>query len=263
MNEIASSTPFAPSPSAPKTFGQILDRTYRLMRTHLKLFLGIASVPCLALILIVAAVMGFMFIEIGPTIAQKTVPTPMFPLYLGAIMVPAELILLALFALYMPAASYAATQADQGVAVTFGQAYGVAWRRFGRSLWMMIVTVLYIIVPVVVAAVLIGIGALLLHRAAGVGASPNGTILLIPLLVLLYIGFAVYSIWIMVRFALAYPVCVSEELTGWSSLQRSVRLTKGAKARIFLVLLVVYAATYILSLCASAPFVCWARSAAL
>jgi len=50
------------------------------------------------------------------------------------------------------------------------------------------------------------------------------------------------------RFALAFPASVSEDLPAWASLMRSAKLTKGAKGRVFLVLLVVYAVSYVVNL---------------
>ena len=47
-------------------------------------------------------------------------------------------IIMSVYALYMPAACFAAIQADRGVVVSFRQAYGVARSRFGRYLWLMI-----------------------------------------------------------------------------------------------------------------------------
>ncbi len=159
-------------------------------------------------------------------------------------------ILILVFALYMPAASYAATQADRGVNVTIGSSYGLALNRFWRYLWLMILPVFYVIVPIAVVAAVVVVAALLKqHSSGGIGAmsggaTPAAMFFLVPLILLLYLGLMVYTVWLMLRFAVAFPASVVEGLTAWSSLQRSVKLTKGAKGRIFLVLLVVYAVTY-------------------
>ena len=58
----------------------------------------------------------------------------------------------------------------------------------------------------------------------------------------------VYCILLMLRFAVAFPASVEEGLTAWAALQRSAKLTKKAKGRIFLVLLVVYAVMYAVNL---------------
>jgi hypothetical protein len=88
------------------------------------------------------------------------------------------------------------------------------------------------------------------------GTSSGGVmpLALIPLGVLLYIAALVCSILMLLRISLAYPACVVEGLPAWNSLQRSMQLTKGAKGRIFLVMLVVYALTYLVSLVCVAVF---------
>jgi hypothetical protein len=254
------SAPLGTPPGA-MTFGQILDRTYKLGRANFKLFLSIAAVPSTAILLLFAAIFGCMVSIAGPQIgAAQAGRAPfatasVFPAYLiGLIMLVAYPILFAVFALYMPAASYAATQTDQGAKVTFGDAYDVAWRNFWRYLWLMILPALYVIVPLVLIGAAITVGALLLHNSVDFGSNPAAMFFLIPLIVLLYLGVLVYCIWIVLRFALAFPASVVEGLTAWAALKRSTQLTKGARGRIFLVLLVVYAIIYAVNLVLMAIF---------
>src|ERR1035437_10255024 len=76
-------------------------------------------------------------------------------------------------------------------------------------------------------------------------AEPNPALfLLIPLIALLFIGAMVYGVIIAMRLSLAFPAALAEGLTAVAALRRSGQLTKGAKGRIFLVLLVVYALGY-------------------
>lgn len=231
------------------TFGQILDRTYRLLRSNFRLFAGIAAVPSIAIIVFAATMAGIILIHIGPMLKTKTpAPDPHFYYLFSILMAVTYLIFPAIFALYMPAASYAATEADRGVAVTFRAAYQAAWSRYGRYLWLMVLGALFVVVPVAVIAALIGVVMFFAFHAGGTGSAGAAPFLLIPLLALLYIGFFVYSILIMLRFALAYPACVEEGIAAWAALKRSAVLTRGAKGRIFLVLLITYAATYAVSL---------------
>jgi hypothetical protein len=237
------------------TFGEILDRIYRLMRTNLRLFLDIASVPAAALLMVFLPVIGFMLVAVGPQLRGQASPPAPFPSVLAGIFILlGNLVFPVIYALYMPAASYAAAQADLGIAVTLREAYDVGWHRFGRYLWLMILGVLCIIVPVMTCVLVIVLGGVLLHVTIGVSPDSSVAFLLIPLGVLLYIAATVYSVLILLRFSLAYSVCVVEELPAWASLQRSVQLTKGAKGRIFLVLLVVYALTYLVSMVCIAIF---------
>lgn len=263
MNESDLEASLAAAHQVPMTFGQILDRIYRLIRAHFRLFLGIAAVPSASLFLVFLPMLGFILITAGPQLRGQTYqPSFIFGAILGLSALIGELVIFMVYALYMPAAIYAATQANIGIKVTVRDAYRMGWRRFGRSLWLMILGALYILVPVVACVLLIALGAIVMHFTMGEGSGFPAAILLIPLGVLLYIAVCVYSVLIVLRFSLAYPACVVEGLPARASLQRSVELTNGAKGRIFLVLLVVYAVTYLVSLaCTVVVFVVGALGA--
>ena len=233
------------------TFGQILDRVYRLIRANFRLFFGIAAIPAATIFVFVAQMAG------QPT--TLPVPPPYFPL----IILLGYPIILVVYTLYMPAAAFAATQTDLGVVVSFRQAYGVAWSHFGRYLWLMILCILCVVVPIAAIAALIAVGILTLHHAAGMGAGPAGAFFLVPLLVLLYLGIFIYCVLIMLRLAVAYPACVEEGLTAWAAVRRSAGLTRNAKGRIFLVMLVVYAVTYAVNLVCIAVLVALAALGAM
>jgi hypothetical protein len=240
----------APLPPGALTFGQILDRVYSLMRTHLKLFLGIAGVPVVAVLLFMAAITGFMVKMIATQFAgNPAVPPALPPHYLMFILISEPLLLL-VYVLYLPAAIHAAVQANRGVTVTFREAYRVAWSRFGRYLWLMILWTLYLLVPIAVLAAAIGAGTAFawMHHAAGNASISGFPFFLIPIIVLIHLCVIVYSILITLRFALAYPASVEEDLTAWAALRRSAQLTRGARGRIFLAILVVYAAVYAVQL---------------
>ncbi len=213
-------------------FGQILDRIYRLMRSHLRLFFGIAAVPAATILILIAAMFSFML----PTILTQAqaagnasgigVVAGGVPKWFPALMLLTYPIIIAVYALYLPAASFAATQADRGVMVSFKQAYGVAWGRFGRSVWLMILMVLCVMVPIMVIGALLVGGVVLV---TGAKAGPASAFFLIPLLVMLYLGILVYSILIMIRFAVAFPAAVEEEPFSpvWDSISRkAVKLTQ-------------------------------------
>ena len=247
MNESSYPQAFAPQPPAPMTFSQILDRTYRLMRANLSLFFGIAAFPTAFIVAFIAGWTIFVLKTIGPQMngtPPQLVAVPLGAPFLFWFFLIFYPIMLAAYALYLPAAFFAATNADRGIAVSFRQAYSVAWSRFGRSLWLMVLLILYMVVPIGVAGALIAVGFAVIHHATGAGFGSPAMFFLVPLLVLLYIGILVYSVLIMLRFALAYPACIAENLTAWNALKRSASLTRDAKGRIFLVLLVIYAIVY-------------------
>ena len=131
MNESFDPQSSLPALQFPMTFGQILDRTYRLMRANFRLFFGIASVPAAAVFAFAAVVTVFLLTTLGPQLTGKTMGIGAvaggFPFALSVVFLVCYPIILVVYALYLPAATFAATQADLGVSVTFRQAYGKAW----------------------------------------------------------------------------------------------------------------------------------------
>jgi len=71
-----------------------------------------------------------------------------------------------------------------------------------------------------------------------------GYFFLIPLEMLLFLAAIVYGVIMAIRLSLAFPASLSEDLTACAALSRSGKLTQGAKGRIFLILLVIYALGY-------------------
>lgn len=229
--------------------GQILDRVFRLMRAYGKLFAGIAAAPTAAIMVPLCALVGWWLITVMPQVtahpgAQPHIPDVSFFIF----MLVGYLIPLPVFALYVPAGIYAAVQANLGVKVTFRQAYAVAWRNYGRYFWLLVLVALYIAIPLIVLVVLIGGGGLLMVYASRPGPAPAAMFLLISAAILAYFGFLVYCILIMLRFAVAFPAAVVEDITARAALRRSTTLTCGGRGRIFLVMLVVYVAMYAASM---------------
>ncbi len=243
---------FASPPPAyypPMTFGQTLDRVYRLMRASLGPFMGIAAAPFAAVYCFMAAAMGVMFFEIFRSAAEQGSPLP-HSLYapMAVFAIAVDLLPIPVYALYMSAGAFASTQADLGLKVTFRQSYAAAWQRFGRSLWLIVLLILYIYGPILLVGGCMGGAALLMVHGAHGGAPPDALFLLIPLAALFYIAFLVYAVLMILRFAFVFPAIVQEEIPARAALRRSAALTRGARGRIFLVLLVVYAAAYALCL---------------
>ena len=231
----------APASQIPMTFGQILDRIYRLMRANLRLFIGIAAVPALASFLIFGLVFAVAFV---PIVAQQQSHSEtgaaiglIAPVFLAVI-----LLNLAVCALYLAAAIHAAMQANQGLRTTISEAYSVAWKRGWRYLWLMFLGYLIAFAPILVAelAIAVPMGLLSMNKAT----PPPAFFLMIPLGILPVFAAMVYGVLVALRLSLAFPASLAEDLTAWAAIRRSGRLTQRAKGRIFLVMLVIYAIAY-------------------
>lgn len=246
MSQSAFPASMVPPFRTPMTIGQILDRTYRLVRANFRLFVGIAAIPALVSFLTLAAFEAAFMIPMyrqfpkppdPEALARSFNPATLIPLFLFV-----SLISLAIFALYLAAAFHAATQANLGLPVTFREAYRVAMNRAGRYLLLLLLIYAVTFLPAV-AIELSAAGAVALSTLGN--PNPNPTVfLMIPLGMLLFLAALICGILITLRLSLAFPACVVESLGVIASLKRSNQLTKGAKGRTFVVLLVIYAACY-------------------
>jgi uncharacterized membrane protein len=231
---------------APMTFGQILDRIFRLTRANIWPFLAIGIFPIFVVIAFEAVIFGGLFLA-GAFHRPPAIQDPTAALW---IVVPAFLlfipIMFVVYGLYYGASAYAAVQADHGMKVTAGEAFRHAWSRLGRYIWLYLLRALIIAIPIFVCVLVIVLGALLLGFIPKNGGDPDPAALffLIPLGVIFYIGAFVYAILMSLRYAIAFPACVHENITAGQALKRSGKLTNGAKGRIFLVALVIYAIGY-------------------
>jgi hypothetical protein len=235
----------APLPPGALTFGQILDRIFHLMRSNFRLFVGIASAPAAGMAVFNALMMAAMLLIVKPWHPQ--IPPPIFPMmgWFFAAVFLFDLLILVIFALYEAAASYAALQANAGITVTIGQSWAAAWRKAGRYIWLAILRALIVALPIMIVAGLIAGSAVYAVMRSKSGCVPQTFFTVFPLLMLLDLGAVVYAILIMLRILLAVPACVAENLTAWRSICRSNQLTQGARGRIFLLGLVLYAIVYV------------------
>jgi hypothetical protein len=236
---------YPPGTVYPMTFGQILERVSRLVRSRWKTLGGIGVAPITGVVMFEALFFGALYL-FGDL---KLPATPTNLQRLQWIVIPFDLILIpaivVLYGLYYGAASYAALQADRDLPVTIAQAYRHAWSRLGRYVWLMILRSLLIGLPFIPIMLVIGVGALLMAGMAKNGSDSAGVLfVLIPLAVLLYLAAIVYAVFMSLRLSLAYCACVHEGLTARQAITRSGFLTQGAKGRIFLVALVIYAISY-------------------
>jgi hypothetical protein len=240
-------TAAAPASPRPKTIGDVLERTYRLTRGYFKLLVGIAAIPSGIVLVLVLLLEAALWIPMFRQWPNPPSPEAMLHALTPAIVIPVFvgffLLSLAIFSIYLAAASHASVQADSGIRVTLGEAYELAWRRGGRYLWLLVLCYVYACLPLLLieAAVLLGANAFA-HSGA---ASTPALFLLVPLVFLVYLGAVVYTILMGLRLSLAFPACVAEGLTASAAIKRSFQLTRGAKGRIFLVILVIYAALYV------------------
>jgi hypothetical protein len=241
---IPSSFPSKTAPPGAMTFGQILDRTFQLMRANWRLLMGIALVPGTGMIAYFGVMFAAFFPVLKPVILQQP---PHFSLmtivWFAAAYILGVILMVLICALYEPAGVYAALEINTGRQVTFRKAWGVSWSKAGRYIWLSLLRALILMVPMLAVGVIVGTAGLSMARGRG-GMDPSLMIVIFPLFMLLYVGAIVYAVLVMLRLVLAVPACVAEDVSAWKGLRRSNQLTYGAKGRIFLLFLLIYAIAY-------------------
>lgn len=231
------------------SMGQLIDRTFRLLRARWKLYVSLSAVPAGVMIAWIAVICIVGFAVLFPEIRDhpnQFDPRTMIRLY--PIIAVFYISILPVFALYAAAAAYAVVRTNLGETVKARQAWAAARRRIGRLIWLAILMGLIVMAPLLALSV-VSIGMTLAFAPSMSNAAPPPAFFaFFPLIMLLVLGSYVYMILMFLRYSLSFATCVIEDLPAAAALRRSAQLTRRAKGRIFVVLLVMYAATYALIL---------------
>ncbi|MGA2888132.1 MAG: hypothetical protein ABSE51_08780 [Terracidiphilus sp.] len=225
----------------PLSLGEILDRTAQLYRTNFLLFAGIAAVYAGGLL-----VLGLL--QIGFAEMLRVMHMTERLQWLTWTATGIAWLLIFLFAgMAIAANNRAVAWVHLGEPATIRGAYRSILPRLGRYLWLMTIVAFFVWTPFVL---LYG-GYLLtifLYLPKGYQAHPdpaNSHAMLIfgiasLAFVLLLIPVGIYTVLMALRYSLAVPASVVENLTARNALRRSIDLSKGSRGRIFMLGLLVY-----------------------
>jgi MFS family permease len=224
----------------PLTLGEILDRTAQLYRTNFLLFAGIFAAYA-------GVVMVLNLAQIGLTSWLHGMHTNV---WLQALLVLAFLVKALLVFLFAGAAMAAINRAvawvHLGEPATIRAAYSTTLPRLGRYLWLMTIVAFIIWAPLLVVSVVAGVVVALVPGIftpqTGPASAQSMAIFGIvgAVVVLLIVPWIVYAIVMALRYSLAVPACVVENLKARKAIRRSVELSKGSRGRIFMLGLLVF-----------------------
>ncbi|HVC47234.1 MAG TPA: hypothetical protein VND90_08290 [Terracidiphilus sp.] len=229
----------------PLTLGEILDRTAQLYRENFLLFAGIAAVYSGILL-----VLGLMQIGVDEILRAEHVEQSMRWVIWAAACVSA--VVAFIFAGAAVAANNRAVGwLHLGQPATIRGAYGSILPQIGRYLWLMTITAVMVWLPFglvygsYLGVILLYAGPKGLIGRTGVPVMPmdsHATMVFLTATVvffLLLIPVGVYTAIMALRYSLAVPACVVENVKARQSIRRSIALSKGARGRIFLLFLLV------------------------
>ncbi|HMD76208.1 MAG TPA: hypothetical protein VKG86_02420 [Terracidiphilus sp.] len=220
----------------PLTLGEILDRTAQLYRDNFVLFAGIAAVYAGFVLVLNLAQIGLTALLRAQHMTQQL---PWVTLGYLFLFFPLATII---GGVAMAANNRAVAWVHLGQPATIRGAYQSILPRLGRYLWLMIIATFIVYLPFALVfgsyflflILYVRPKGLLAHAAAG--ADPQATIvfgLATLALILLAIPAIIYAIVMALRYSLAVPALVVEDLKARKALRRSIELSKGALGRIF------------------------------
>jgi hypothetical protein len=223
-------------PLRPMSTGQVLDHTFALYRNNFLLFVGIATVGPAANVIFQLLTVGA---NVGMPFGARQTPTGAALARFGLGMLFGYLILLVGMALSHAATVKAVAAVYLGLETSVVGAYKALWGRILNlflTLGLILLWMALVVVGIsVVALVPLFMGIAALGRGAhGPVAAVIGTIVGFGIIILVFVAF----IWIYVRYAFAIQACVVEDLGPFTSLKRSVFLSKGSRWRVVAIYLV-------------------------
>jgi hypothetical protein len=229
----------------PMTLGEILDRTAQLYRSNFLLFAGI-SIPYASVLLVLG------LIQIGLTetlhMTHAAEQLQVLTVTTAGIIMPITFLI---YGIVMAATIRAVAWVHLGKPASIRGAYTSILPRWGRYLWLMTITGLIVFTPIVLLYYCYF--GIMSHYVTGFGVDPaaqqaamsNPQTLVIMgaascLFMLLFIPAVIYTILMGMRYSLAVPACVVENLKARQAIRRSIDLAQGSWGRIFLLWLLVF-----------------------
>ena len=238
----------------PLSLGELLDQTFSYLRKHFWLFAGIMVAPE-ALLVGFNILMQIFFRMPQPVPGARTPPAAQMAAYATRAGVSTLAILLSyyiVYALALGATTHALSEIHLGRTTTIRESYGAIGRRLGRLINVTLTIVIRTFGAFVLAVFVLAFSVVLM------GSLPKSLAWLALILGLgLFVGFLITGtllVIFLVRYSVAVPALVLENLSARQALKRSVSLTKGYLWRLLVVgVLMLLIRVVVVFLC-QAPF---------
>ncbi len=246
----------------PLDLGEILDRTAELYRTHFLLFAGISAVFAGAMLAVQFLYLRSLLLLGYPNMMAH------WQWATASVAVVEALVILMLAGLSIAANNRAVAWVYLDKPATIRAAAKSVLPRLRTYVWLMTMTAfrawapfaaLYVAFFVIVFAVLPH--DFMTNPAAGqIAAQQNpsavlaaglGMLILMPLFALALL----YGVWMSLRYSLAVPACVVEDLPASGAIRRSIELSLGSRGRIFVLGLLVSAVRMLLGILFGFPII--------
>jgi hypothetical protein len=246
----------------PLSLGEVLDRTAELYRTNFLLFAGIAAIFAGTMLLVAMLQLGGQVLLGYPNIDPK------LRWAVAVIAVVQVLVVLLVAGLSIAANTRAVAWIYMEEPASIRAATMSIVPRLRRYLWVMTVAGIRAWAPLAVVYVIL-IAVLIARFPRGFLTNPavmhgaqapnQAAFLAIGIVFLVLSPFFLltlaYGIVMSLRYSLAIPASVVEELPAGQAIKRSIELSKGSRGRIFVLGLLVYAVRLVLGVVLGLPFI--------
>jgi len=233
----------------PLSLGELLDRTFTLYRGNFLVFVGIMAIPAALGIPSTYLLLQLDFNMLGnpasPAPPKLAVIWEFFALALAVSFLSALL-----YAIVAGAVTFAVSEANLGRRATIATAYKTAFAKAWRLLGVAINVVIRLIgISLAVGAVLGTIGAIIMIGITAAASSafsgnaamqPAVAVAIVLFVLVLYAGILAAIVYLGLRYAVAIPALMLEDLGVMASIRRSVQLTKGRRGHVFIALLLAW-----------------------
>ncbi len=216
----------------PLSLGELLDRTFTYYRRHFWLFVGIMAVPQVLIVAVNVLSEGVR----GPLVprpgtpASTTLAVGMFAGFLAGTLVMV-LAYFVLYALALGATTFAVSEIHLGRATTARAAYRTMRGRFWRLVDLIFTVMIRMFLVFMLIFLVVMLGAVTIPALGGpAGALLGGILMLVALL-----GGTVFAAWLFLRYGVAVPALLLENLKAREAIKRSIVLTKSNLARVLLI----------------------------
>lgn len=245
----------------PLSIGELLDRTFSYYRNNFWLFVGIVAAPQVAMVAVTLFMQSLRLTGPPPTPSKD--PTEIiarFPNMMAGFAVTIVVLMLAaiiIYSLVQGAVAFALSEVHLGRLTTVNAAF----RNLKGKAWRLIDVVISIGLRVAGIYILMMLGVVLIvaipaGMISGSGRpNPAVIIILVVLIILATLAAIVLAPVLMMRYALAVPALVLENLTARQAIKRSVKLAKGNIWKIFLIFLLMYLITTVVISVFQGPFI--------
>jgi hypothetical protein len=231
----------------PLTLPELLDRSFSTYRHHIWLFVGIMSFPAVIGLAYAVTMQLFQFsaTRVTPDIRPEELLRTVVPLMLAA---------LGFFVVYMIVYAFALAATTVAVARVYTEqaaTVGTAYRAVRSQGFWLLLTMFWAGIRVMVAGVAVFVFVGVLAYVVSFVSRLLGVLVLIPAMFMAFVVVVYFSL----RYGVAVPAAVLENLGPNQALRRSVELTEEYRGRIFLIMLCSVVITYATMALLQMPFI--------